>query len=72
MYQPLISSSVKDAEHAQRMYWEEIDLLRTTLEMRKDQPRFIFYEGRRRQTECRGFTTLFQEISRTPSVAIGT
>ncbi len=45
MYQPLISSSVKDAEHAQRMYWEEIDLLRTTLEMRKDQPRFIFYEG---------------------------
>ncbi len=45
MYQPLISSSVKDAEHTQRMYWQDIDLLQMSLDVRKDQPRFIFYEG---------------------------
>ncbi len=45
MYRQLSKESVFEAEKNQRAYWSEVDLLKRTLDTRKDKEHFVFYEG---------------------------
>ncbi|HZK10527.1 MAG TPA: isoleucine--tRNA ligase, partial [Clostridia bacterium] len=45
MYQPLSKENNFDAEKLQRDYWEELNLLQRTLDLREGNKHFVFYEG---------------------------
>lgn len=44
-YKELYKGQISAAEEAVRNHWEQIDLLHASIETRKDQPSFIFYDG---------------------------
>ncbi|MBO4359710.1 MAG: isoleucine--tRNA ligase [Eubacteriaceae bacterium] len=45
MFKELSRKSVAETEKEIAGYWEEIDILRRTIENRKDSPNFVFFEG---------------------------
>ena len=44
-FKPLVDSSVKQAEAEVSKYWNEIDILKKTLEKGENDPGFVFFEG---------------------------
>ncbi len=44
-FKPLVDSSVKQAEAEVSKYWNEIDILKKTLEKGENDPSFVFFEG---------------------------
>ena len=44
-FENLNNSSIKDNEQGLSKYWEEIDILKMSVDAREDSPSFVFYEG---------------------------
>lgn len=40
-----LNSSIKESEKNVKNYWDEIDILKRSVETREDKPSFVFYEG---------------------------
>lgn len=44
-FENLNNAAVKDNEQSLTAFWNEIDLLKKSVEAREDSPSFVFYEG---------------------------